>query len=145
METETTKYELVIKTNKYAGNFEMELCAHVTGITVGRGEEFQEEDIQELFEDHVDLVYVDGYETSCTIGFYSDSPNVTNNDAIIFFQENPTDEMLEIIKERAGTFKSKYEEIEEDFMHDSVEGLEILGIDLVEKVITTKTNTFKVQ
>lgn len=51
-----TNYSIVIKTNQYAGNFERELCAHLTGI-VGEcevGEEYVDESITEIFEQSID-------------------------------------------------------------------------------------------
>jgi hypothetical protein len=145
MITEKIKYELIISTNKYAGNFERQLCAHVTG-QVGDcevGEEFVEDDIQEMFEDIVEGVYQEGYSRPCAIGFYSKVPGVTNNDVIIYFYNNPTDEMLKTVKERVSTFANKYKELNPTFS-SSVDGLEIIGIRLVQKVITTKLNTFTV-
>ena len=48
----TAKFAVLIKTDSYAGNFEREMCAHVTGH-VGEcevGEEFVDENISKLFE-----------------------------------------------------------------------------------------------
>lgn len=54
--TESTRFIFVVDTDSYAGNFERELCAHITGQIgeCGVGGNYRE-DIEDLKEDHYDF------------------------------------------------------------------------------------------
>lgn len=123
------KYTLMIDTNSYAGNFERELAAWLTGKTqkgLGRHSEYiiawanlgvyhfaDGEDIAGInmvtaftwLNEHT--VYVtefdkEGYE--CVCGIFV-SPNDTEYKTVgIYFSANPPDVVLEFIKRRAAGF-----------------------------------------
>ena len=124
-------FALVIDTNKYAGNFEREMTAFLTGIV---GEcEVGEEMVEKLpiSFDNVMLVNDDhgcGRPTSC----YMEPKSGENNSVAIFFETRPTDEQISFIKERVKLFdvaqktKSRMAEFNKD-----VPAIEILGFRLV--------------
>lgn len=157
----------VIDTDKYAGNFERELCAHITGHIgeCGVGEDFIEEGVAEFFENIVEVpdehscrrpcsifpnpryknngmgfAYLDGQEDIAlqklkesyleqaerSYNVYADKAygqkekdrwtKMANdistvpaydcyNSVVIYFIEEPDDEQIEIMKQRAATFK----------------------------------------
>jgi hypothetical protein len=102
-------YSIVIKTNQYAGNFERELCAHLTGI-VGEcevGHEYVDEEITTIFEQSI-----------ATPG----NEGATGNDVVIYFDSEPTKEQVQIIKERLLTFTT----------YHPVFCLEFTGLELIE-------------
>lgn len=58
-------YQLLVKTNCYAGNFERELCAFMTG-QVGDcevGDEFVEEEIQKMISNTSNFILIEEPET----------------------------------------------------------------------------------
>jgi len=116
-------YSIVIKTNQYAGNFERQLCAHLTGI-IGEckvGEEYVHEAITEIFEDSV-VEMPDDNGTRRPVSLGSQNGGATGHDVVIYFDTEPTHFQVEIIKERLLTFEP-----------DSwVKGLEFKGIELIE-------------
>lgn len=97
-------YAILIKTDSYAGNFEREMCAHLTGHIgeCGVGDEYIDESIAEKFEDYVSQESDDdGCYRPAALGYdlgYSD------DDVVIWFNQKPTQEHIDIIKERLGTF-----------------------------------------
>lgn len=115
-------YSIVIKTNQYAGNFERELCAHLTGI-VGEcevGEEYVDEEIAEIFEQSIDTP-ADDNGTRRPVGLGSPNEGATSNDVVIYFYSEPTKEQVQIIKERLLTFKP------DEWIKDlKFEGLELI-------------------
>lgn len=116
-------YSIVIKTNQYAGNFERELCAHLTGIIgeCGAGEEYVHEAITEIFEDSV-AEMADDNGTRRPVSLGSQNEGATGNDVVIYFDTEPTHFQVEIIKERLLTFEPD----------NWVKGLEFKGIELIE-------------
>ena len=117
------KYSIVVKTNQYAGNFERELCAHLTGI-IGEcevGEEYVHEAITEIFEDSV-AEMPDDNGTRRPVSLGSQNEGATGHDVVIYFDTEPTKEQVEIIKERLLTFEPD----------NWVKGLEFKGIELIE-------------
>lgn len=98
MEPTDSCWGLVIKTDSYAGNFEHELCAWLTGA-VGdcmRGEELVESDIEEMFEDLIYPMPDDhGYYRPASVRF-----DDTNN-LVIFFESSPSQEQMRVILERS--------------------------------------------
>ena len=116
-------YSIVIKTNQYAGNFERELCAHLTGI-VGEcevGEEYVDESITEIFEQSIDTP-ADDNGTRRPVSLGSQNEGATGQDVVIYFDSEPTKEQVQIIKERLLTFKPS----------DWVKDLKFKGIELIE-------------
>jgi len=116
-------YSIVIKTNQYAGNFERELCAHLTGI-IGEcevGEEYVDEAITEIFEESVGQMADDnGCRRPVSLG--SQNEGASGQDVVIYFDYEPTKEQVEIIKERLLTFEPA----------TWIKGLEFKGIELIE-------------
>lgn len=118
-----TNYSIVIKTNQYAGNFERELCAHLTGI-VGEcevGEEYVDETITSIFEEFITQV-PDHNGTRRPVSLGSKNEGASGQDVVIYFDLEPTKEQVQIIKERLLTFKPC----------DWVKDLKFEGIELIE-------------
>lgn len=100
----------VIDTDSYAGNFEREMCAHITG-TIGDcevGEELVEDGISKKFPNIQNVADDNGCyrPVSC-----HELPNSGVNNAVaIFFDINkpPSKEQIELMKERSGTFLEAY-------------------------------------
>jgi len=118
-----SNYSIVIKTNQYAGNFERELCAHLTGI-VGEcevGKEYVDEEITEIFEQSIDTP-ADDNGTRRPVGLGSQNEGATSHDVVIYFDSEPTKEQVQVIKERLLTFKPS----------DWVKDLKFKGIELIE-------------
>jgi len=96
-------YKILIKTDSYAGNFERQLCAHLTGH-IGEcevGKEYVNEKIYEEFEDCIEQKPDEnGHFRPVDLGKNS-------NDIVIFFYKQPTRKQIDIIRERIKTFKTK--------------------------------------
>lgn len=114
------KYAIVIKTDSYAGNFEREMCAYVTGHTgdCEVGEEFVDEDIAKKF---VNIIGNEQDDNGCyrPVALGCDIDGYTNQDVVIFFDDKPGDEHIGIIKERLDTF-------------DYESAIKVEGIEMVE-------------
>lgn len=97
------KYAILIKTDSYAGNFERELCAHLTGHIgeCGVGDNYVDESIAEKFENYVAQEEDEGCYRPVNLGY---DFGYSNDDVIIWFNEKPTEELIDIIKERLETF-----------------------------------------
>lgn len=122
----------VIDTNKYAGNFEREMCAHITG-QIGEcevGREFVE-DLSIKF-DNVKQVADDSH---CyrPASIYEDENGVYNSVAI-YFDSEPTQEQIDFMKERAKNFGQA--RLGKDKWY-KVDDIEILGFRLVIEEVTT--------
>lgn len=108
-------YKLRIKTNCYAGNFEREMCAFLTGHIgeCGSGEEFVEEDVKSWFED---FISGDSDEYGC---FRPVSLDEVSTNFIIHLEKPLTKELLDVIDERARMFQEKrpYEYLDKDFKY----------------------------
>lgn len=108
-------YYVLIKTNSYAGNFLRELCAHLTGQlgVCNVGEEYALEAKKELGASFKEFIYrittvSDDYGDFRPVGLGRNS-----NDVEIYFYECPTAQMIEIMKDRIKTFKSKSKDFED--------------------------------
>lgn len=116
----TAKFGILIETNKYAGNFEREMCAHLTG-QVGEckvGAKFVDETVSDFFEDIIGNEADDrGCYRPVTLGSNIDVG--TNQGVVIFFEKEPSQLHLDMIKERLQTFTY-------------TEGLEIKNVELIE-------------
>ena len=76
---------LVVQTDKYAGNFERELCAYVTGYVgeCGVGSNLVDSEVEEVFDPYITMHPDDhGCFRPCSI--YKDDKD-TFNDVAIFF------------------------------------------------------------
>ena len=101
------EYVIIVRTDSYAGNFERELCAHLTGI-VGEcevGEEYADESIESIFEDTVAHIPDDnGCRRPVSLGGCTKTAGFNGNDVVIWLNGLPSTEQQELIKERALTF-----------------------------------------
>jgi hypothetical protein len=104
-------YAILIKTDSYAGNFEREMCAHVTGHIgeCGVGDEYVDESIAEKFEDYITQ---ESDETGCyrpaALGY---DLGGSSDDVVIWFNQKPTQEHIDIIKERLKTYNEVAKEL----------------------------------
>lgn len=124
------EYYILVKTNCYAGNFEREMCAYLTGH-IGEcevGEELVEENIKDRFENKI-LSKPD--EHGCHRPVNLDS-NINN--LIIFLDNTLSIEDVEFIHNRAKKFELErpYEYLDGSFRY--------LGIELIEKEILVRNN-----
>ena len=123
------KFAVLIETNQYAGNFEREMCAHLTGH-VGDcevGDELIDEAVAEFF-DGVIGNEADDNGTYRPVALGNDIDGGTNQGVVIFFDEEPTQEHLDMIKERLETFTY-------------TKGLEIKSVELIEFHRSTSKKT----
>lgn len=129
-------FSLVIDTDSYAGNFERELCAYVTGEEGDCGvvcENF--ESIQEELDkwEIRDIIMKVSDDRGCARPCYiAQSPNFKYNSVEIFFEDEPTPELISLFKERtlqaaqdSKTLLSKY-----------CEGFKVLGFRTIKRVLT---------
>ena len=96
-------YSVIIETNEYAGNFECDVCAFITGIALfGNGSALiQSEFDYSLFSDDNDVIVTADDECNLTpVGIFSEN----NNSVQIYFNDIPTKEIFELIKIRANIF-----------------------------------------
>lgn len=106
-------FVLIIETNEYAGNFEREMCAYVTGQTgdcgVGKKEAIKvENELPDFYERMEEIIGSECDHSGCfrpTSGAVS--KNGGYNDVEIYFNEIPGDRDMEIIKKRIGSFHIK--------------------------------------
>jgi hypothetical protein len=138
MNNPKVEYIFMIDTNKYAGNFEREMCAYSTGIVgdCGVGEENANQFVEDLGEETVFLFqdYVDSRPDDhgcCRPVKIQPNPGIYPNEnesystVGIFFYEKPTDEIIQIMKERSKIFAEQ-----------EAYNIKILGYRLVEKKTT---------
>ena len=114
------KYAIVIKTDTYAGNFEREMCAYLTGH-IGEcqvGKELVNEEIKELFNGFIQDE-ADDYGCNRPVTLGCDIAGFTADDVVIFFGVEPTDLQLTSIQERMNDFAIG-------------KGIKILGVDFVQ-------------
>jgi hypothetical protein len=99
-------YIFVIKTNKYAGNFEREMTAFSTGMIgeCGVGQEAAIEFLntkgQKIVDEFDDVIYMKPDEHGCCrpTSIWGEPEY---NDVAIFFTKKPSKNLINIIKERA--------------------------------------------
>jgi hypothetical protein len=125
-------YAFIIDTNEYAGNFERELTAYCTGIIgdCGVGSEFINESISSIFEEDIQQVCDDhGCPRPCEI---VPNKDMQYNSLSIYFNNKPTEEQINIIKERAELFNEARKTTGNmaQFYKDSK--IQILGYRLIE-------------
>ena len=130
-------YIFIIDTNKYAGNFEREMTAYCTGfvgecyVGTSEAEEFGEDfdcDPLEKFQNYVISQPDDrGCCRPCSI--WPSLDGKAYNSVAIFFEEQPTKEQVEIIKERSRTYAERID-------------VEIEGLRLELETIVTKEISF---
>ena len=136
-------YYIIIKTNLYAGNFERNMTAYMTGIVqefTGVGshdaEIFEKEErSREIFSNYIEernSEDLDDVPSPCRVVFDKEGSTTF----AIHFSKNPTNELIDILCRRA---KAYCEYCKNDY-HFKDKTLEVLGMELVEnKTIQTKT------
>ena len=127
------KYTLIILTDQYAGNFERELCAYCTGVigACGVGETEQNKFIDDYSEEKSDEMWElleQRYDEGCARPVSVSSPNTALE---IYFYDRPTQEVIDMIKERANKFELK------DW-NSKLKPLSILGFELKIENTTTE-------
>ena len=143
----------VIDTDQYAGNFEREMCAYCTG-TIGQcgvGEEIAnlfEEDFEleddKYGEDNPFIDYVDNWvmgEDGCgrPTSIWGGPADNNCNSVAIFFQQEPTEEHIKIMKERSSDFAKNRPDRKDYWEGDKP--MTILGFRLLKQVVTTTETT----
>ncbi len=96
-----THYGFIINTDSYSGNFERELCAHLTGC-IGEcevGEEMVEPDIREQFNK---IIMLKADEHACYRPVEVHGPKA--EDVIIYFKERPSPDLINLMISRAETY-----------------------------------------
>lgn len=123
------EYQLVVKTNSYAGNFERELCAFMTGV-IGDcevGKNLIEPEIRDRFEEKISGKNDD----NGTFRPVALEEGNTNN--LVIFLEEPLDlEDLDFLDKRAKLFEKErpYKYLDKQFKYL---GLELIGIEIKKK------------
>jgi len=125
-------YAFVIDTNSYAGNFEREMTAYLTGVVgeCGVGEELIEK-LPIDFEDNVQQV-ADEHGCYRPTTCWMEPKAKQNNSVAIFFYKKPTTEEIEFMKERVKDFDHVHKtrgRMAEFSKNDPV--IEILGFRLI--------------
>lgn len=130
----------VIKTNKYAGNFERQLCAYITGVIGGCGVGAREQqafctevDDHDKFMEFVDML---PHDDGCFRPVSIFGPDY--NDVAIFFHQPPTDELIDLMISRARKYVTTW--CPQAKMEWERHEIEILGFELqkLETVFTTE-------
>lgn len=125
----TTEYQVLVKTNSYAGNFERELCAFMTGH-IGEcevGSELVNPDVKAKFENFIRTMPDDH---ACYRPVALDDDDANN---MIIFLEGPlTAEQMNLLERRAHLFETTrpYQYLDVNF--------KFLGLELI-KVTTGVT------
>lgn len=126
------KYKFIIDTDSYAGNFEREMCAFVTG-RVGECEVGEElavlfEKDYKPFENVVNVADKRGCCRPCEIEF---SPSKSAYCSVaVFFGSRPTKKQINLMKRRAGQFAAARRSFGHEW--DQNFELEVEGFRLVE-------------
>lgn len=140
------EYLLVIKTTAYAGNFERELCAHLTGALrdCGVGSEFVEKDIQKHFQRYISPRYDPGYMSIYTpvgIGYDFQDLGLDNQDVVIFLRDDLPQALKNLVKERLETFNDKRRDLSKFPIKEVPEFTDVFTME-VEITKTTTINRF---
>lgn len=98
----TPKYGFIIKTNKYAGNFEREICAYITGNVgeCGVGSEYARKFKEE------EKIELECYYHTCDDGCPRPVEILDNdtNSLVIYFEDKPSKKEIELMKRRVILF-----------------------------------------
>jgi hypothetical protein len=147
-ESNVSPFVFIIDTNKYAGNFERELCAFCTGIVGDCGvgeeygrtfleEEFGYEDADNPMEERIaPIVCDDGCRRPTSI--WQDPKGKGYDSVAIFFYEAPTKKEIDLIKRRAEKFATNYEKNKCErygIEYNKKEDLKIKGFRLLEQEV----------
>lgn len=101
------EYALVIRTDSYAGNFEREMCAYVTG-NIGEFEvskKYIDSSITDKWKELIVEKLDDrGYWGPVSLGGCESTPGYSSKDVVIWLADEPLDWLLVEAKERAKAF-----------------------------------------
>ncbi len=109
-------YKVIIDTDSYAGNFERELCAYVTGHwddSTHGGDQAKvfEDEVGEPnpFEDYVSFIIDEhGLRTPVCLEYTPKELGDYNMCSVgIVFKKRPTPELIQLVKDRAYKFENK--------------------------------------
>ena len=143
-------YLFVVDTNNYAGNFEREMCAYMTGI-IGECEKGDNE--AEIAEGEIvddvrnkldDLIMLVPDENGCSrpVTIYPSKDNMNEyNSLAISMSEKPSKKIIQLLKYRAQEYVMVKPGLEE-WNKSRFENLKILGFRLVK--FTVKESTVNV-
>jgi len=144
MSRSTERFVFVIDTDKYAGNFERETCAFVTGQVgeCGVGDEeadlFEQaaslgmvsEDIQEEIEDKILQVDDEGTfrptQIWSTPSAHVDESGAPYNSVGIFFEEQPSPKLVGFMKKRAQEYCNPGSSYLSDYQKYEITGFRLL-------------------
>lgn len=129
-------YILIVQTDQYTGNFERELCAYCTGV-IGQCEvgdkqramfikDYDEEKADAMWE----LLEQRADDNGCLRPVSMCSPG--NKNLEIYFNDRPTQEIIDMIKERAEKFTQ-----EKDW-RGKPRTMKILGFQMIKESTTTE-------
>jgi len=140
------KFGFIVKTDSYAGNFEREMCAYMTG-RIGDcevGEEYVETLIAEKFY-NVESLPDDDVGCCRPVTIVVGNPyfeiDMTHdekcNSLIIYFRDEPSEEQIEIMKKRAYYFPGLRQRNKQSWGIGNKE-FKVLGFMLVESETISK-------
>lgn len=125
----STSYIFLIHTSEYAGNFERQMCAFITGhigdCEVGSG--YIDAKIGRKFQNYIESRN-DDYGCSRPCSIWENGAGEYNTVAI-FFSRKPSKALIELMKGRAFAFSKAFEEIS-----GRPNNLSVLGFELLEEV-----------
>jgi len=142
-------YEVIVKTNSYAGNFEREMCAYCTGVIgeCGVGEDFADMFMDEedpdgekgyIIDQFTDLMYQMPDDHGCHRPVNCGGPQPTVGWVRMFMYEIPTYEQLSLIMERAKKFAEEMPNFRMGYNKDfqkwtepiKIEGFQVIRVDI---------------
>lgn len=130
------EYALIIRTDSYAGNFEREMCAYVTG-NIGEFE-VSKKYIDSAITDKWKELIVEklddrGYWGPVSLGGCESTPGYSGQDVVIWLADEPLDWLLREAKERAEEF-NEFDKKVNGYHKD----IKVLGVDFIEIERTVK-------
>lgn len=133
-------YQFIIDTDSYAGNFERELCGYCTGHWDGEthgGKQaaiFNEEVGDECFDNIAYTVLEhDGYGYTSCVTIEAEPTTHQYNSVAIFFDEKPTKEQINLMKQRAEKYSKGGKDVIGRYL-----GFKVIGYRLMEIIETKK-------
>lgn len=133
------KYYLIINTDSYSGNFERELCAHLTGA-IGEcevGNNLVDDNIHAMFEPYIGEGFTDGCWRPVQIYTDDETDNGKYQSVMISLEEPLSDYLIEVIKERLLTFNDVAREASSYHKDVQIHGIKLLTEEItIQKIIT---------
>jgi len=131
------EYAVIVRTDSYAGNFERELCAHLTG-QIGeceKGKEYIDPSIKTIFDSYVTRKPDDhGCWRPVSLGGCTLTAGYSGQDVVIWFSSRPTEAQMNLIRERSLTFDEAYSEHSSWYKPSQpikIEGIDAVSIEVV--------------